>query len=145
MRLTTFTDYTFRGLIYLGLHPTTLATVGELADCYDISRNHLTKVVHYLGQNGYIETLRGKGGGIKLALSPEVIQIGVLVRDTEKSSLLVECFSVGQCHCKIVPACRLTGILQEAQQAFFQVLDRYTLNDLIQDRTKLEALLTIKS
>lgn len=143
MRLTTFTDYTFRVLIYLGLHQDRLATVGELADCYAISRNHLTKVVHYLGQHGYIETVRGKGGGIKLALSPEVIQVGVLVRDTEKNSLLVECFSLGHCHCKIVPTCQLTGILQEAQQAFFQVLDRYSLNDLIQDRDKLEALLTI--
>ncbi|MDF1527559.1 MAG: Rrf2 family transcriptional regulator [Sedimenticola sp.] len=142
MRLTTFTDYTFRVLTYLGLHPKQLATVTELADAYDISRNHLTKVVHYLGQKGYIETLRGKGGGIRLALSPDKIQIGLLVRDTEKGSLLVECFSQGRGDCKIVPACRLTGILQEAQQAFFLVLDKYTLSDLITNPRSLEELLS---
>ena len=142
MRLTTFTDYTFRVLTYLGLHPKQLATVAELADAYDISKNHLTKVVHYLGQKGYIETLRGKGGGIRLALSPDKIQIGLLVRDTEKGSSLVECFSQGRCDCKIVPACRLTGILQEAQQAFFLVLDKYTLSDLITNPRSLEELLS---
>ncbi len=145
MRLTTFTDYTFRVLIYLGLHPEQLATVGELADTYDISRNHLTKIVHYLGQNGHITTTRGKGGGIKLARLPEQIIIGELIRDTEKNSLLVECFSRDSCDCKIVPACRLTGILREAQEAFFTVLDHYTLKDLIRNESALNQILHVNS
>ncbi len=98
MRLTTFTDYTIRVLIYMGIHPDELSTVAELAERYDISRNHLTKVIHYLGQRGYIETMRGKGGGIRLAARPGDINIGDLVRDTEKSSQLVECLrQASQC------------------------------------------------
>lgn len=141
MRLTTFTDYTIRVLIYMGLHPDELTTVAELAERYDISRNHLTKVIHYLGQRGDIETLRGKGGGIRLATRPGDINIGDLVRDTEKSSKLVECFMPKDSHCKITPACRLTGILVEAQEAFYQVLAKYTVADLIQNSTALDELL----
>ncbi len=144
MRLTTFTDYTIRVLIYMGLHPGELTTVAELAQRYDISRNHLTKVIHYLGKQGYIETLRGKGGGIRLAARPAAINIGELVRDTEKNSTLVECFSPGACQCKITPACRLTGILHEAQEAFYQVLGKYTLADLLKNADALEKLLTIQ-
>lgn len=143
MRLTTFTDYTIRVLIFMGMHPEQLTTVGELAQRYDISRNHLTKVIHYLGQQGYIETLRGKGGGIRLAIEPQDINIGTLVRDTEKNSALAECFSKQTCHCKILPACRLTGILKEAQESFYQVLDKYSVADLIVNVSVLENLLVI--
>ncbi|MCW8955464.1 MAG: Rrf2 family transcriptional regulator, partial [Gammaproteobacteria bacterium] len=120
-------------------------TVGELAQRYDISRNHLTKVIHYLGQQGYIETSRGKGGGIRLATKPENINIGELVRDTEKNTALAECFNKGSCHCKIQPACRLTGILAEAQQAFYKVLNQYSIADLIVNADALENLLIIRS
>jgi Rrf2 family nitric oxide-sensitive transcriptional repressor len=127
----------------MGLHPDELTTVAELSQRYDVSRNHLTKVIHYLGQQGYIETIRGKGGGIKLAAKPENISIGELVRDTEKNSALAECFSKENCHCKILPACRLTGILQEAQESFYQVLSQYTIADLIINADELDNLLLI--
>ncbi len=143
MRLTTFTDYTIRVLIFMGIHPEQSTTVGELAQRYDISRNHLTKVIHYLGQQGYIETQRGKGGGIKLAINPEDINIGKLIRDTEKHTALAECFNKGNCQCKILSACRLTGILREAQESFYRVLDKYTVADLIVNANKLENLLVI--
>lgn len=145
MRLTTFTDYTIRVLICMGLQPGRLTTVAELAQRYDISRNHLTKVIHYLGQQGYIETIRGKGGGIRLAKEAKSINLGTLVRDTEKSSVLAECFSKESCQCRILPACRLTGILREAQEAFYRVLDKYTLSDLLIKRVELEHLLAINA
>lgn len=141
MRLTTFTDYTLRVLIYIGLRPGERATIGELADVYQISRNHLMKVVHHLGQAGHIETLRGKGGGFLLAQAPEEINIGALVRDTERHSSLVECFSDSGCDCRIDPACRMKGMLNEALDAFYAVLDQYSLADLIRDRRQLEQLL----
>ncbi len=140
MRLTTFTDYTVRVLIYLGIYPDQITTAGELAQHYDISRNHLNKVVHYLGQKGLVETIRGKGGGLRLAVPVADINIGLLLRDTERNSALVECFNAGDCGCKILPACRFTGILREAQASFFGVLDRYTLADLVADREQLQAL-----
>jgi len=142
MRLTTFTDYTIRVLIFLALDREKLATVGELATSYGVSHNHLTKVVHYLGQQGYIETLRGKGGGIRLALSPDVINIGVLIRQTEQNSILVECFNPDSCQCRILPACRLAGVLTEAQEAFYQVLEKYTLADLMDNASALDHLLS---
>ncbi|AKH19842.1 RrF2 family transcriptional regulator [Sedimenticola thiotaurini] len=142
MRLTTFTDYTIRVLIYLAQNREKLTTVGELANSYRVSRNHLTKVVHYLGQQGYIETLRGKGGGIQLALSPNAINIGKLIRQTERNSVLVECFKSENCGCKIRPVCRLTGVLAEAQEAFYQVLEAYTLADLAIDAPAFDHLLS---
>lgn len=144
MRLTTFTDYTIRVLIYLALHPDELATVAELAQRYEISRNHLTKVIHYLGQQGYIETLRGKGGGIRLATSAADINLGTLVRETEKNTTLVECFTPTANHCKITPACRLSGILREAQEAFYQVLEKYCVADLVTNPAALGKLLDLK-
>ena len=143
MRLTTFTDYTLRVLIYIGLRPGELTTVGELAELYGISRNHLTKVVHYLGQQGHIETLRGKGGGFRLACRPEALNLGELVRGTEKKTILVECFNPAGCDCKILSACQLTGILAEAQSAFYQVLGKYTLKDLLKKDVPLKNLLQI--
>lgn len=142
MRLTTFTDYTIRVLIYIGLRPGELATISELADAYQISRNHLMKVVHHLGQAGYIETLRGKGGGFLLARTPETINIGTLVRATEQHSSLVECFVEGDCDCRISPACRMKGVLSEALDAFYGVLDRYSLADLIKNEHQLRQLLS---
>jgi Rrf2 family nitric oxide-sensitive transcriptional repressor len=141
MRLTTFTDYTLRVLIYIGLRPGQRATIAELADVYHISRNHLMKVVHHLGQTGYIETLRGKGGGFLLARAPEKINIGALIRDTEQRTTLVECFTDTDCDCRISPACRMKGMLNEALNAFYAVLDQYTLADLIRNKQQLERLL----
>lgn len=142
MRLTTFTDYTIRVLIYIGLHPGQRATISELADAYQISRNHLMKVVHHLGQTGYIDTLRGKGGGFQLAQPPEQINIGKLVRRTEQHTTLVECFSEADSHCRISPTCRMKAILNEALAAFYAVLDQYSLADLISNDQQLTELLT---
>ena len=144
MRLTTFTDYTIRVLIYLAMHPDELTTVAELAQRYEISRNHLTKVIHHLGQQGYIETLRGKGGGIRLATSAADINLRILIRETEKNSALVECFAPSVNHCKITSACRLSGVLHEAQEAFYQVLDKYSVSDLVTNPAALDRLLDIR-
>ena len=141
MRLTTFTDYTIRVLIYMGIYPDCRISTSELAVHYGISRNHLNKVAHYLGQQGYVDTSRGKGGGMSLARSPEDINIGTLVRDTEKNSVLVECFDAAHCHCRILPACRLTGMLHEAQEAFYYSLEQYSLADLIVDKARLHDVL----
>lgn len=140
MRLTTFTDYSMRVLIYLALHPDELVTIADIAEAYGVSKNHLMKVVHYLGQQGYLETVRGKSGGVRLAKPPAEINLGSLVRATESSSSLVECFAPSGSECRIESACVLRGILHRSLQAFFGVLDEYTLADVMRNRDKLAAL-----
>lgn len=139
MRLTIFTDYTLRVLIYLGVYKNEdrPATISAIANAYGISENHLTKIVHHLAKLGYVETMRGKGGGMRLALSPEQINIGDVVRGTEEDLALVECLQKGNFKCPIIPACSLPGILGRAMSAFFNVLDNHTLADLLQDQAKL--------
>jgi Rrf2 family nitric oxide-sensitive transcriptional repressor len=131
MRLTTFSDYAFRVLIYVGSAPEGLATIGDIAAAYGISPDHLRKVVHYLGQEGYLETVRGKGGGLRLGRAPGEINVGQVLRATEEGFDLVECFQHGNLSCRIAPACVLKGALAEARDAFLAVLDRYTLADLL--------------
>lgn len=141
MRLTTFTDYCLRVLMYVGTREGELSTIDEIASCYGISRNHLMKVVYRLGRMGYIETLRGKGGGIRLARDPADINLGTLVRQTEEDLALVECFQSPPGGCRISPVCVLKGALGEALDAFLEVLDGYTLADLLVPRTQLASLL----
>ncbi len=139
MRLTTFSDYSLRVLVYLGVREGALATVGDIAAAYGISANHLMKVVHLLGRHGYVETLRGKGGGLRLAREPGRINLGELVRRTEEKRL-VECFD-GRSTCRIESACALRGILGEALESFFAVLDRHTLVDLLRPQRRLAKVL----
>ena len=141
MRLTTFSDYSLRVLIYLGLPDNARATIGDIATAYGISKNHLMKVAQFLGQQGYIETLRGKHGGLRLARAPEHINLGALVRATEAHTALVECFEPQTSACRIEPVCALRGMLTRALQAFYAVLDEYTLADVLHNRDRLAQIL----
>ena len=141
MRLTVYTDYSLRMLMYLAVNSEGLATIADVADAYGISKAHLTKVAHQLGLAGYVGTVRGKGGGLRLAQAPERIGLGDVVRRTEPDMALVPCFEPVQAPCSIVSACGLRGALHEARQAFLAVLDRYSLNDLVQRRAELASLL----
>ena len=141
MHLTTFSDYSMRVLMYLALQQEQLVTIGSIARRYNISENHLTKVVHFLGQQGYIETVRGKGGGLRLNKQPGEINLGRVLRLTEGDEGLLPCVN-GEGDCCIMPVCRLIGILRESQQALYQVFDKYTLADLMVDRAPLRQILT---
>jgi len=143
MRLSSFSDYSLRVLMYLGVHAGRLATIAEIGGAYGISVNHLTKVVHQLGRLGYVETVRGKGGGIRLGRAPAEIRLGEVIRQTENDWALVECFSTGT-HCQIHAACRLPPILDEALAALFKVLDSYTLADLLQSPVDLTQALPLR-
>lgn len=131
MRLTRFTDYALRVLIYLALKPNDMATIAEIADKYRISQNHLMKVVHKLGKEGYVETVRGRQGGIRLALAPKAINIGEFVRRFEEDLHLVECFDHKTNSCRIAGVCGLTGILDDALKSFLKTLDARTLADVL--------------
>ncbi|MCA0912346.1 MULTISPECIES: RrF2 family transcriptional regulator [Marinobacter] len=139
MHITRYTDYSLRVLIYLAAEGDRLATIQEIADSYDISKNHLMKVVHQLNKKGYIETIRGKKGGMRLHMAPQDINIGILVRETEQDFSIVECFSSKNA-CKITPVCGLKTMFGEALKAFLEVLDRYTLADVIQDHHRPQLL-----
>ncbi|KQV89094.1 Rrf2 family transcriptional regulator [Pelomonas sp. Root1237] len=141
MRLTAFTDYSLRVLMFLAAEPDRRATVGEICAAFDVKANHLTKVVHHLAKRGWVSTVRGKGGGLTLARPAAQIRIGEVVRDTEGQALPAECFSAEASHCAIVSHCRLKGVLGEAVQAFHAVLDRYTLADITANRQQLVQLL----
>jgi Rrf2 family transcriptional regulator, nitric oxide-sensitive transcriptional repressor len=133
MHLTRYTDYSLRVLIFLATKGEERSTIGEIAERFAISRNHLMKVVQDLNHKGYITAIRGKHGGLLLRRAPEDISLGRLVRDTERDLSLVECFGDDNT-CVITPACRLKPILAEALEAFLGVLDRYTLADMLGPR-----------
>jgi Rrf2 family nitric oxide-sensitive transcriptional repressor len=133
MRLTTYTDYTLRTLMYLGLHQGRSATIREIAVAYGISKNHLMKVVHQLGLAGLVETVRGRNGGIKLKKTPEEINLGAVIRATEPDFFIAECFDLTHNRCILAPACGLQGVLHTATSAFLNVLDQNTLAGLLKD------------
>ncbi|MEA3541354.1 MULTISPECIES: Rrf2 family transcriptional regulator [Sphingomonas] len=135
MKLTLFTDYAMRTLLYLGARPERLCSIGEVAQAYRISQNHLMKVVVELVRSGHVESVRGRSGGIRLGMPPEQINVGAVVRHTEDGFDLVDCGS-----CVVAPACGLTGVLKEALAAFMAVLDRYTLADLLAKRADIAAI-----
>jgi Rrf2 family nitric oxide-sensitive transcriptional repressor len=141
MKLTAFTDYSLRVLIYLATEPDRRATIAEISAAFDIKANHLTKVVHHLAKCGWVATVRGKGGGLVLARPAGEICVGRVVRDTEGLAQPAECFSDEQSHCAIVRSCRLKGVLAEAVDAFHAVLDRYTLADITRNREMLAQVL----
>jgi Rrf2 family nitric oxide-sensitive transcriptional repressor len=146
MHLTTYTDYSLRVLIYLGVRSDELVTIRQISDHYGISNNHLLKVVHQLGLQGFIETVRGRNGGLRLARPASQIVIGDVVRKMEQDMALVHCFaSNGTAErgtdCKIVSACVLKGVLNKALLAFLEVLDQHTLAELVVPKAKLAELL----
>jgi Rrf2 family nitric oxide-sensitive transcriptional repressor len=143
MKLTSFTDYSLRVLIYLAANPARRATISEISAAFAISENHLTKVVHFLARKGWVATVRGKGGGMHLAMPAEHIGVGCVVRDTEGTDLPAECFSDEGNQCVISPCCRLRRALDEAVQAFYAVLDRYTLADIARNQRVLAGILHI--
>ena len=171
MRLTNYSDYALRSLIYLAVKPEpyTLANISDIADSYNISKSHLTKIIHQLGQLGYIDSVRGKNGGIRLALAPKDINLGVLIKQIEPDFALVECFvapaidtekgkqqldtpltlvditnvaNKPKSGCVISPACQLKAVFFEALTAFIAVLERYTLADIINNEAELAELLS---
>lgn len=145
MRLTVHTDYALRLLVLLAAKRGEAVTIQEAADRYAISKNHLMKVAHQLGLAGWITTTRGRGGGLQLALEPEQISVGAVVRRTEPDLVLVECFDRAASRCRIQPACVLKGALHEALEAFLSVLDGYSLADLVEPRRELAGLLALEA
>lgn len=131
MRLTTYTDYALRTLMYLAAHRPQLVTIQDIADAHSIAKNHLTKVVHQLGILGYVESLRGRNGGLRLGREPDQINIGAVVRSTEPDFYMAECFDPGKNHCIITGACSLKGVLYQATAAYLTVLDGVTLDNLM--------------
>lgn len=139
MRITRYTDYSLRVLLFVALKGEEISTIGEIADAYDISKNHLRKVVHELSTKGYLQATRGKNGGMRLKRKPEDINIGKLVRETEQDLSLVECFGPNSA-CVVTPACELKIVLAKALEAFFSCLDNYTLADLLPKRQQKELI-----
>ncbi len=143
MRLTLYSDYALRTLMFLALKGDKLSTIQEIAETYEISSNHLMKLVTELSRAGFIETVRGRNGGLRLAMEPDDINIGALVRRTEDDAQHVECFDAGTNHCRITNSCKLRHKLREALDAYYAVLDDVTLADLVERPQPLRRLLAI--
>jgi len=142
MRLNVQTDYALRLVMQLAVSNDALVTIAEIAARFDISKNHLMKVAHVLGRAGFIETIRGRAGGLRLARPAADIGVGEVVREMESDFAIVECFEDGKGECLITPACRLKGVFHEATKAFLAVLDEYTIDDLVRRHPALRALLS---
>lgn len=140
MQLTRYTDYSLRVLIYLSLHKDKIVTIDEINDFYQISRNHLMKVVHDLSIKGFINTTRGKHGGMKLAHDPEQISIGDVVRRMEPHFNIVECQTDDNGPCRVAPICSLKSVLDDALEQFLSHLDKYTLADATLPNASMDSL-----
>jgi Rrf2 family nitric oxide-sensitive transcriptional repressor len=130
MRISTHSDYALRLLMHVAARHPELVTIQDVADGYGISKNHLMKIAHQLALGGYLETQRGRTGGLRLARNPGDINLGAVLRLGEGGTPLVECFDRATNACVITPACKLKFLLKDAEDAFYGVLDRYTLQDL---------------
>ncbi len=142
MKVSLQTDYALRVLIYVGTKSDELSTIQEIADAFAISKTHLMKVVHRLGKAGYINTVRGKNGGIRLKRQPETVRIGDVVRSIEEDLSIIGCHRHEE-FCQIQAACVLKGAFRDAIKAFLAVLDTYTLADLLAPRNALATLLNV--
>ena len=139
MQITRFTDYGLRTLMYVAARSESIASVKEVSEQYGISRNHLVKVVHRLSQLGYIETTKGKGGGIKIAKGTEKLRLGELIKQLEPNMNMVECFDAKTNTCRITGSCQLKHYLFEATQSFINTMNKYTLADKVQNKELLFA------
>lgn len=137
MQLTRFTDYGLRCLMYLAARPDSLSSVKEISEYYRISRNHLVKIVHRLSQLGYIETSKGKGGGIRIAQGTKDLRLGDLVKQLEPNMFMVECFDAKTNTCRITGSCQLKHYLFDATKAFTDSLNQYTLADTVKNKKSL--------
>lgn len=142
MQLTQFTDYSLRALIYITLRKES-CTIKDITEAYGISNNHMVKIIHNLAKLGLIKTIRGKNGGITMASQPETINLGRIITQLEPHFDLVPCFNKAKANCCIAPVCKLKGVLHEAQAAFMEVLERYTLADVLHNKSDLSVLLNI--
>jgi len=134
MQLTRFSDYSLRVLMFLAHRHGALTTIKDVSDAHRISESHLMKVVHSLAKRGYVKTVRGKGGGIRLARAPADITVGKVVRDVEPLTP-VECFEPGyDGSCRLYPNCRLRGVLDSAQSEFLATLDAHSIGDVMGPR-----------
>ncbi|PLT34931.1 Rrf2 family transcriptional regulator [Bacillus sp. V5-8f] len=146
MRLTTYSDYSLRVLLYLASQKNErLVNIKEIAEVYDISKNHLMKIIYNQGKMGYIETVRGRNGGIRLAKRPSEINIGEIIRKTEEDFYIVECFEQGHNNCVISPVCSLKHVFNKALDAFLKVLDDYTLEDILENKVMLRDFFDLKT
>jgi Rrf2 family transcriptional regulator, nitric oxide-sensitive transcriptional repressor len=136
LNLTLHTDYSLRILLYLAEHRDRAVSTREISEAYGISRNHLVRVVQTLDTHSFVKASAGRTGGVTLAREPSKINIGAVVRNTEPNFRIVECFDLEQNTCRILPACSLRGVLQDALRSFFTVLDGYTLADLVRMKGK---------
>jgi Rrf2 family transcriptional regulator, nitric oxide-sensitive transcriptional repressor len=143
MRLTLHTDYALRVLIYAGLKRDTLTTIPEIVRHFGISKGHVMKVVHRLAQMGYLDTVRGKNGGLRLARDPARIGVGTVIRDMEQELGVLPCLQDRGGYCRIEECCSLRTALRAATDAFLATLDRYTVADLLRPRHALVRLLEI--
>lgn len=137
LHINKYTDYSLRVLIYLALRGNELSTIGEIANSYGISKNHLMKIVQALNTKGYLTAIRGKNGGLRLQGDPADINVGVVVRDIQGGTKMVECFGTDN-QCIITESCQLKHIFEEAQQSFYQTLEKYTLQDLVDGEAQVE-------
>ena len=137
MRLTSYTDYALRTLMYLALNRERLVTIGDIAEAHNIAKNHLTKVVHQLGTLGYVETVRGRSGGLRLGREPAQITVGEVVRQTETDFYMASCFDANAPTCLYAAGCEMRGALARATNAFLEVLDSITLAQMVAHDPKL--------